>query len=164
MVFVSVGVSHVEIIQRVIFFAGGGPRETVFWQNYFFHCAYTRYEAGLSIDEIWSFKPEEEDAVANEATGQADDALAEELVEFNAEEDESGSAAEAAFVPDETSSGGQQNEVVSEPLVFDSAETSPSGSAVLSDYEMLEGADKDESSGDPVLDELEAEIARELED
>ena len=34
--------------------AGGGDREKVFWRNYFFHCAYTRYEAGLSIDEIWS--------------------------------------------------------------------------------------------------------------
>ena len=33
---------------------GGGIREHIFWKNYFFHCAYTRYEAGLSIDEIWS--------------------------------------------------------------------------------------------------------------
>jgi Pre-toxin domain with VENN motif len=37
-------------------------RERVFWKNYFFHCAYTRYEAGLSIDEIWSELTEEERA------------------------------------------------------------------------------------------------------
>ena len=37
--------------------AGGGTRETAFWRNYFFHCAYTRYEAGLSIDEIWCEPP-----------------------------------------------------------------------------------------------------------
>ncbi len=33
--------------------SSGGNRERTFWKNYFFHCAYARYEAGLSIDEIW---------------------------------------------------------------------------------------------------------------
>ena len=28
------------------------------WNNYFVHCAFTRYEAGLSIDEIWSYQQE----------------------------------------------------------------------------------------------------------
>ena len=37
--------------------SSGGERELIFWKNYFFHCAYTRYEAGLSIDEIWSNEP-----------------------------------------------------------------------------------------------------------
>ncbi len=36
---------------------GAGEKENTFWRNYFFHCAYTRYENGLSIEEIWSTKP-----------------------------------------------------------------------------------------------------------
>ena len=43
-----------------------------FWRNYFFHCAFTRYEAGLSIDEIWSDEPPAAAAGAaggGEATG-----------------------------------------------------------------------------------------------
>jgi hypothetical protein len=30
--------------------------EEVFWKNYFFNCALTRLEIGLSIDEIWGGK------------------------------------------------------------------------------------------------------------
>lgn len=41
-------------------------------------------------------------------------------------------------------------------------ETSPSGSST-SEFEMLDGAEMDGGTGDPELDELEAEIARELE-
>lgn len=57
--------THVGLIQRLLKvdpklvemhsrLSSGGQRELIFWKNYFFHCAYTRYEAGLSIDEIWS--------------------------------------------------------------------------------------------------------------
>lgn len=57
--------THVGLIQRLLKvdpnlvemqsrLSSGGQRELMFWKNYFFHCAYTRYEAGLSIDEIWS--------------------------------------------------------------------------------------------------------------
>ena len=57
--------THVGLIQRLLQvdpklvemhsrLSSGGQREIIFWKNYFFHCAYTRYEAGLSIDEIWS--------------------------------------------------------------------------------------------------------------
>uniref|UniRef100_A0A7S2VAW2 BSD domain-containing protein n=1 Tax=Entomoneis paludosa TaxID=265537 RepID=A0A7S2VAW2_9STRA len=57
--------SHVGLIQRLLevdgnlvqmqsSLSGGGARESVFWKNYFFHCAYSRYEAGLSVDEVWS--------------------------------------------------------------------------------------------------------------
>lgn len=56
--------THVGLIERVLKEDGqlvdmhsrlssGGERERMFWKNYFFHCAYARYEAGLSIDEIW---------------------------------------------------------------------------------------------------------------
>lgn len=60
--------THVGLIQRLLKvdpklvemhsrLSSGGRRELTFWKNYFFHCAYTRYEAGLSIDEIWSNEP-----------------------------------------------------------------------------------------------------------
>jgi len=60
--------THVGLIQRLLKvdpklvemhsrLSSGGQRELIFWKNYFFHCAYTRYEAGLSIDEIWSNEP-----------------------------------------------------------------------------------------------------------
>ena len=56
--------THVGLIERVLKedrqlvemhkrLSSGGHRERTFWKNYFFHCAYARYEAGLSIDEIW---------------------------------------------------------------------------------------------------------------
>jgi len=116
----------------------------------------------LSIDEIWSFKSTENEA-ANEATEQADDTLAEEVVEFDGEDSDPGSASDAVFVPDKISSAEQPYNAVSEPLHVDAAETTPSDSGV-SEYEMLEDGDQEEGSGDPILDELEAEIARELED
>jgi hypothetical protein len=57
--------THVGLIQRLLELdeklvevhsrlSSGGARELAFWKNYFFHCAFARYEAGLSIDEIWS--------------------------------------------------------------------------------------------------------------
>ena len=49
--------------------SGAGEKETLFWKNYFFHCAYTRYQKGLSIDEIWSSKPKA--SITNEMTSTA---------------------------------------------------------------------------------------------
>jgi hypothetical protein len=60
--------THVGLIERVLKvdpklvgahsrLSSGGQREVIFWKNYFFHCAYARYEAGLSVDEIWSNEP-----------------------------------------------------------------------------------------------------------
>jgi hypothetical protein len=50
--------SHVGLIQRLLEvdsklvdmqmrLSSGGHRELIFWKNYFFHCAYTRYEVRL---------------------------------------------------------------------------------------------------------------------
>ncbi len=36
---------------------GAGEKERLFWKNYFFHCAFIRYQKGLSLEEIWSSKP-----------------------------------------------------------------------------------------------------------
>jgi len=86
--------SHVGLIKRLLKedpklvemqakLSGGGEREIVFWKNYFFHCAFTRYEAGLSIDEIWSEEAQqsamqrlEESKVAGGGSGIATNACA----------------------------------------------------------------------------------------
>lgn len=170
--------SHVGLIQNLLkedpvleqrqsTLSGGGLREKVFWNNYFFHCAYTRYEAGLSIDEIWSFQPEATEAAKKEAAENAEEEnSSEEVVVFDGEEGDEASTLDAAFVTDETS--GEEGEVLASGVgetsnFVDSEETSPSGSAV-SEFEMLEDGELDGGTGDPELDELEAEIARELED
>jgi hypothetical protein len=142
--------------------SGGGPREKVFWHNYFFHCAYTRYEAGLSIDEIWSFQPETGETSKNEAAEKVEEENAsEEVVVFDDAASDGASTPDAAFVPDETS--GDKEEFPASAGEIDAEETSPSGSAV-SDFEMLEGGGEDAETGDPELEALEAEILRELED
>jgi len=61
--------AHVGLIERLLDIdpilkqqhanlSGAGEKEFLFWRNYFFHCAYTRYEKGLPIEEIWERKPE----------------------------------------------------------------------------------------------------------
>jgi len=144
---------------------GGGAREKVFWQNYFFHCAYTRYEAGLSIDEIWSFKPdmEEEEGVPSQTGDKVDDSTGvgsgEEVVEFDVEESENGSTATPAFVSDDIINSELQGDATNEHSPVDTKEGSPSASDTTQ-FEVLDELEKD----DPELDELEAEILRELED
>ena len=130
--------------------SGGGSREEIFWRNYFFHCAFTRYEAGLSIDEIWSFQPES--AQSAEAVEEVTEGDGEDVVIFdNSEENEE--LLEPAFQPDE-------------PETDTAAKSTPDNltppDSVSADYEFLdEGGDI--SVADPELDELEAEILRELE-
>jgi hypothetical protein len=137
---------------------GGGQREKVFWHNYFFHCAYTRYEAGLSIDEIWSYNPEE--AKKEEAAEEVEEA-AEETVVFDetveAEQDSSEHAftAEPSDEPDSPVAGSSSLDYGT------TADTSPSDS-VTNEYEVVDEDYGDGSGAE--LDELEAEIARELED
>jgi len=101
--------SHVGLIEKILAqdpqlvkmqssLSGGGARERVFWRNYFFHCAFTRYEAGLSIDEIWGDMTEEERAAAarqtskeEEVAASAADAAEEETITFHDHHDESDS-------------------------------------------------------------------------
>ena len=141
----------------------------MFWHNYFFHCAYTRYEAGLSIDEIWSFQAQDAQAVHVNADEQAEaEASAEEVVVFDDTQSDRLSGTDSPFVADEvsgdkptdTATGGALSDAAN---LVDSKEPSPSGSAT-SDFDMLDDGDEDLGTGDPILDELEAEIARELED
>jgi hypothetical protein len=141
---------------------GGGEREKIFWRNYFFHCAYTRYEAGLSIDEIWSEdQPTSQEAVTEGAEKTAE----EETINFDQAKKDEAKSAEKAFPADpETDSDAPfstKTERGSEPS------TTPD--SVSTDYEMIGsegdvGAAVEESVPDYELDALEAEIAKELED
>jgi len=166
---------HVGLIQRVMKedpklvamqanFSGGGLREKTFWRNYFFHCAFSRYEAGLSLDEIWSYGEES----AN--TGNIEETTAKEDTPTSSEVNEEGATI-----------GGESLEFVEEPTfpttppadttvdLNDPAAGTTDGSLTeLSElspkngFELIEDDDV-EIPGDPELDELEAEIARELE-
>jgi hypothetical protein len=140
-------------------YAGGGEREKVFWRNYFFHCAFTRYEAGLSIDEIWcedQVKPDQSDGTDAEAT---DGKTREETITFEETQDPSESG-DNAFPADP---------VTDSDAPFSKASESGSSTPEANDFEMVaddDNADAEESLNveDYELDELEAEIARELEE
>mmetsp|Transcript_34131 Transcript_34131/g.72723 ORF Transcript_34131/g.72723 Transcript_34131/m.72723 type:complete len:362 (+) Transcript_34131:112-1197(+) len=193
--------THVGLIQRLLKvdpklvevhsrLSSGGQRELIFWKNYFFHCAYTRYEAGLSIDEIWSNEPRSSrpKAVGEESE---DPDLAntdpDEEVVFDSASIESGSIKRGdslSEVDGTVAIDGQPSHApatqASRP-VGESVSTSsspqgdtdsakdavaPSGSAIESgggtDYEFVATVGGDGEDGS--MDELEAEIAAALGD
>lgn len=146
---------------------GGGARERVFWQNYFFHCAYTRYEAGLSIDEIWSYQETGSvEDVATAAIGAANDGEVEdEEVVFDGSTSAAGVSSgetEVAFHDDSVGANQAASTLAAATATADSNEVERVQST--NDFELVDEADGDDVVGDPELDELEAEIARELED
>lgn len=166
--------AHVGLIQKLLAadpqlvkmqsqLSGGGEHERVFWHNYFFACAWCRYEAGLSIDEIWSDQPMEAASVHS----------AHAAVEGNEEE-------EISFAQDDVAKAFPTEPATdpSAPFGPDSSSSSPNAAAagstansVSADFEMV-GDDLEEhvaasapdEAVDYELDELEAEIARELQD
>lgn len=112
-----------------------------------FHCAYIRYTAGLSVEEIWSVQSEpitnNKDANESASLDNIDDAKSVELI-FEQNESEKQSTASIHDDLDVDVQG-------------DIVNTSPDNS----DYELVDdaltsGMDEEE------LDELDAEIAREL--
>jgi hypothetical protein len=144
-------------------YIGGGEREKVFWRNYFFHCAYTRYEAGLSIEEIWSDQPPMVEST-EASVEEVEESTEEETITFvnDAEEDgpDAQPATTKAFATDPSASTHARNE--------GEKDTNSGGALEGGDFEMVgdSGGDSDEvlDAADYELDELEAEIARELED
>jgi len=147
-----------KLVERQSTLSGGGDRENVFWRNYFFHCAYTRYEAGLSIDEIWSDEsPQQQQpdtAVEDESTKE------EETVTFDAAEQQQKAVSDEAAAEDDPSKAA----AVSSTTQSDESGGSGSTSA---EYEIVDGNTNDNSDEDVFageMDELEAEILKELED
>lgn len=165
---------HVGLIQKILkedpnlvnmqaTFSGGGAREETFWRNYFFHCAFTRYEAGLSIDEIWSYQNKSNSMSQQEKNAECngEDNISSNKPRGNDEE-------EAEII---NKSGGQdtcsQNilEMATADSPSDASEVvSLSEGSPCNGFELVDDSPDEETGLDPALDELEAEIARELED
>ena len=159
---------------------GGGDREWTFWRNYFFHCAYTRYVAGLSIDEIWSDQPTtlppEQDVSQSQHGDESAGGAEEEVITFDHVETSAASSSfdatsDTAFPspePDVDNSLPAVSTTTAATTTTDDQGSTPTGTSsgnngagsVGADFELV-GAD-DSDGGE--LDELEAEIARELED
>lgn len=165
---------HVGLIQMILkedprlvemqsTLSGGGKREEIFWRNYFFHCAYTRYEAGLSIDEIWSFSPDADPEPVTEpvaAPGETKDDEEEQVVFSDIASPDEGQ--EPAFQPDES-----KITEIPEPTEADAAPIAEEPESVdipSHDFDFLDNESDMGEPADPELDELEAEILRELED
>lgn len=195
--------------------SGGGEREKIFWKNYFFHCAFTRYEAGLSIDEIWNEEAQQkaheknkQQEAANAAAAAAAAGVAtassvdhdadasgeqttivfgddnEATVETEATEGEdnadAGGASSVATPPGTGTADGEatfpiptHNALGGEISPTDTVGKSAGTSVGSSEYEMISSGVVDDVVDDDIggvgddegfLDELEAEIARELED
>ena len=134
------------------FNVGGGKRERIFWQNYFFHCAFTRYEAGLSVDEIWSDQTGHVEA-STAAAAIAAAAEAEEEITFDETPSEEAVAAAPSTMTDASTTKSSalftQMNPPADPQEVDEPSTPP-------DFEIVG------DEGDAEMDELEAEIAREL--
>lgn len=137
-----------QLVRMQSLHSGGGQREVHFWKNYFIHVAHCRYTAGLGIDEIWG----DHVLLQKDTVKETQDEEKEEVVDFmvNAPgtmKDESPGSGTTE------SSGGYEMvaEAVASPENDDGAEDDADLDAldVSHDYE---------------LDELEAEIARELEE
>jgi hypothetical protein len=181
---------------------GGGLREKVFWRNYFFHCAYTRYEAGLSIDEIWSEHALEERKTFPSTTTtpppsqssqqqgtetnstSSNDPTVEETITFEPDvhdEEETGGESKSATISGAGTSVSLFTEAMkNEKIIADVSESAASDfemvANIKNDMTKLDNNNvqqKEEEEEDTLalggdedyeLDELEAEIARELED
>jgi hypothetical protein len=158
------------------YYIGAGDRERTFWRNYFFHCAFTRYEAGLSIDEVWNDQPQSSatttpyTSIHGEGGGEGHGAPEETItfedqVESGSGGDGSSAAAASASTPlfdskPAATAANATSAAAAEDPVPPSI-TSSVGSNEGTEYEMISGADGGDTAE---LDELEAEIARELED
>jgi len=214
--------THVGLIQRLLGvdenlsrvhsqLSNAGEKEKIFWKNYFFHCAYVRYENGLSVDEIWASKPSapssEELAKAAAAAASQHESIEEEEEKDDNKDEESGeivfesNSAEYDHPKVESSAGVVGTPATTTPstgIIITTATTknnsSPSSSTTQDNsYEMIAneaaaaaeddddddviatvgdvsyggGDDNDDDGvddGDLDLDDLDAEIARELED
>lgn len=180
--------THVGLIERVLevddklvsmhfMLSGAGEKENTFWRNYFFHCAYTRYENGLSIEEIWSTKPKAiitgED-MTPAASDQRSEPSLDELVEdessvemeyentnlsFDDEKQSthSGSISTANNEVEYSVEAGKVSATSPSTAVNTNSDSSGSGTS----YEMINETSAEEGDAED-LDDLEAEIAREL--
>lgn len=175
--------AHVGLIQRLLVedvnlkeihacLAGAGEREYLFWHNYFFHCACIRQEIGLSIDEIWATKPlpasveEEQAKAAADATTIASTPNKNTQTTAAAADDDDDASQEVMFESNDIISQ-QSNIIHNTPITLqkdhnktvNNDKKNANNSSSSSEYQIVE---KDDAYNDDELDDLEAEIAREL--
>lgn len=133
-----------ELVRSHSQLESAGKSEKIFWKNYFFHCAFIRYEKGLSVDEIWAIQAETsadvEKAVVDSASRQSLDDTGSVELTFEHDDDE----AEEEDDDDDATGPGNASATKS----------------TTSEYEMVD--DLSEKMDDEELDELDAEIAKEL--
>jgi len=134
--------AHVELVQRLFKLdknlvvahsklANAGKTEKVFWKNYFFNCALSRYSKGLDLNEIWNPKRASEND--NNSNGTSGD--------YDFLEDDMNNSIELTFEPEDDATSGSRKSANS------TTKTSSVG-------ELIQSPDD--------LDDLDAEIAREL--
>ena len=156
----------------------------------FFHCAYTRYEKGLTIEEIWERKPAPpttEEMAASASTNEkspgsvGDDSNSVELTfesddgaSYNTDGDVS--SLEASSLPPLTPGATATNSsnlniagLSTTPTSTSQSGSSKSPPVSVASYEIVDALGKEDSingleNDDTDLDDLEAEIARELEE
>ncbi len=163
---------------------GAGEKETLFWKNYFFHCAYTRYQQGLSVEEIWSSKPkaiitgnnevntsstnihQANEPTLNDIIADEDDETVEldldEEVDNVLEEDNDDANQSQHSIPNATSAASEVD--VQNGEMPDPKEKQSTRSDSVSEFEIVNEAIANIDNSDDLddLDDLEAEIAREL--
>ena len=173
--------THVGLIQRLFQadpklvevhskLSSGGARELAFWKNYFFHCAFARYEAGLSIDEIWSNEPKAPSAAVAEKEEEplyvVDSKTTEEEVVFDISDEAKPEAKQSASVVAATAQVNQSTATAatkaedSLDVDLENLDDSPADSSGGTSYDFVPEA----SGEDGEIDELEAEIAAALGD
>jgi hypothetical protein len=173
--------------------SGAGEKEVIFWKNYFFHCAYTRYEKGLTIEEIWARKPKAigitqdvrsspAKSIATKSNHDAEELYIENLTLDDGDDDDV--SIELQFEADGSNAGGggsgggdsdndisnsssPQKLATSEHKATEEQNSDSSGSGTS--YDMIDdsmnmnaNSNHDDLVDDLDLDDLEAEIAREL--
>lgn len=136
--------AHVELVQKLFNLdknlvvahsklANAGKTEKIFWKNYFFNCALSRYSKGLDLNEVW--KPKKENGSDNNSNSTRGD--------YDCVDDDLDKSIELTFEPDDDVTSGSRKSATS------AIKTASVGEVV-------------QNSDD--LDDLDAEIARELEE
>lgn len=166
--------AHVGLIERLFkadkdlvkihsLLTGAGEKEKTFWKNYFINCAYARYEKGLEIDEIWGDKVETKTLESEHsnptplpltdsphAAGNTNDMTTsddEVSIEMTFERENS--------LDNSISGSSMTGRANTETFIEQGSHTGSSN-----EYEIVDGVVGDLDDDD--LDDLEAEIAREL--
>lgn len=140
--------------------------DLTFWKNYFHHCSLARMEIGLDVDELWGTKPELKGAASSKSISESTDAQSISGSAANENESSSVVSEEITFttqlptVADQTDATAAIAGSSPAPVSHGSSSQSESGNG----YNTSGGSSEYDKVSDSDLDDLAAEIAKELED